>query len=279
MPNTLEMKVLTPDEIRKATPQAYATSPKPGVSAKYSFLPTSRIIDDMDTLGWKVCSAKGGKYRNGVNAEFGNHVIKFFHPEIFIRDTAGDIEAYPNVVVMNSHTGRGSFKFEMGIFRLVCENGLIIKDKDMGGFQLRHSGYSFEELQKTLGEAVDRLPDVVGRINTFSQVIMTAEQQHEFAQKAFQLRAGEERLLSEAEIAIRKGRTPISNINPIVDDITVKKLSVVEGEGNVNFFPNPKVKKGAEATLETYPKDFIMLCSQFASETIADQMKQLTEAQ
>lgn len=200
MPNTLEMTILTPEQIRKATPQAYATTPKPGVSAKYSFLPTSRIIEDMDTLGWKVCSAKGGKYRNGVNAEFGNHVIKFFHPEIFIRDAAGDIEAYPNVVVMNSHTGRGSFKFEMGIFRLVCENGLIIKDKDMGGFQLRHSGYSFEELQKTLGEAVDRLPEVVGRINTFSQVIMSQEQQHEFAQKAFQLRAGEERLLSQADL-------------------------------------------------------------------------------
>lgn len=200
MPNTLEMKVLTPDEIRKAAPQAYAATPKPGVSAKYSFLPTSRIIEDMDTLGWRVCSAKSGKYRNGVNGEFGNHVIKFFHPEIFIRDAQGEIEAYPNVVVMNSHTGRGSFKFEMGIFRLVCENGLIIKDKDMGGFQLRHAGYSFEELQKTLGEAVDRLPDVVGRINTFSQVIMTREQQLQFAQQAFALRAGEERLLSEEDL-------------------------------------------------------------------------------
>jgi hypothetical protein len=194
------MTVLSVEDIRKAAPQVYAATPKPGVSAKYSFLPTSRIIEDMDTLGWKVCQAKSAKYRNGINAEFGNHVVKFFHPEIFIRDVNGDIEAYPNVVVMNSHTGRGSFKFEMGIFRLVCENGLILKDKDMGGFQLRHSGYSFEELQKTLGEAVDRLPDVVGRINTFSQVIMSREQQFAFAQKAFQLRAGEEKLMSEEDL-------------------------------------------------------------------------------
>jgi hypothetical protein len=200
MKKTLEMRALTLEEVKKAAPQAFATSPRPGVSDRYLFLPTSRIIEDMDRLGWKVCEAKANRYRSSENRDFGNHVIKFFHPEVFIKDQEGAIEAYPNIVVMNNHTGRGRFKFEMGIFRLVCSNGLIIKDKDMGSFSLRHSGYTFEELQKTLGEAVDQLPEVVTRINTYSNTIMSKEAQREFAQKAFQLRAGEERVLNAEDL-------------------------------------------------------------------------------
>jgi hypothetical protein len=198
--NSHIMRALTLEEVKKAAPQAFATSPRPGVSNRYLFLPTSRIIEDMDRLGWKVCDAKANRYRNSENQEYGNHIIKFFNPDVFIKDQNGAIEAYPNIVVMNNHTGRGRFKFEMGIFRLVCSNGLVIKDKDMGSFSLRHSGYTFEELQKTLGEAVDQLPEVVTRINTYSSTILSKEAQREFAQKAFQLRAGEERVLSAEDL-------------------------------------------------------------------------------
>lgn len=197
---TLEMVPMTESEIRQAAPQAYAATPKPGVSERYLFLPTSRIIEDMKILGWEVCQAKASKYRNEVNKEFGNHVIRFFNPNVFIKDNEGNIEAYVNILVMNSHTGRGSFKFELGLFRKVCSNGLVVKDRDFGSFQLRHKGYTFDELRVTMENAIDRLPDLVGRINLLTSTIMTPAQQLEFAQKAFQLRTTPERLLSEADL-------------------------------------------------------------------------------
>jgi hypothetical protein len=88
----------------------------------------------------------------------------------------------------------------MGIFRLVCENGLIIKDKDMGGFNMRHSGYSFEQLQETLNQAIERLPEVVGKINNFNQIMMSKEAQKAFAQQAFALRSYQDRQLTESEL-------------------------------------------------------------------------------
>ena len=101
--NTLQMIALTESEIRQAAPQAYAAAPKPGLSEKYSFLPTSRIISDMDSLGWKVAKAQANRSRTAVNQEFGNHVIKFFHPDVYIQDQDGNVESYINVVVMNNH--------------------------------------------------------------------------------------------------------------------------------------------------------------------------------
>jgi hypothetical protein len=200
MQNSLEMVALTIDQIKANAPQAFATQPKPGVSAKYSFLPTERIISDMDRLGWKVNQAKSNRNRSSAAKEFGNHVVKFFHPDVFMKDQDGNIEAYVNIVVINNHMGTGSFKFEMGVFRLVCENGLTIRDKDMGGFNMRHSGYSFEQLKETIDQAMNQLPSVVSKINSFNQIIMSKEQQHEFAQKAFALRSYQDRQLTESEL-------------------------------------------------------------------------------
>lgn len=198
---TMMLQTLTPEQIRTQAPQVYAQAPKPGVSGKYSFLPTSRIIDDMERLGWLVCDAKSNKNRSAVNREYGNHVVKFYNPDVFMRDQEGNIDSYINIVVMNNHTGLGSFKFEMGIFRLVCSNGLVIKDKDMGSFNIRHTGYTFEQLQETLGLAVERLPDMVGRINHFNQIVMSEEQQRDFAQKAYALRARSDRQLTAEELS------------------------------------------------------------------------------
>ena len=200
MSNSLVMSPLSIEEVKQNAPQAFATAPKPGVSSKYSFLPTSRIIEDMDRLGWKVNQAKSNRSRSSAAAEFGNHIVKFFHPDVYMKDQNGDIEAYVNIVVMNNHMGTGSFKFEMGIFRLVCENGLIIKDKDFGGFNMRHSGYSFEQLQETLNTAMTRLPEVVGKINDYNQIIMSREAQKAFAQQAFALRSYQDRQLTETEL-------------------------------------------------------------------------------
>ena len=236
------MNQLSIAEIRNMAPQAFAETAKPGVSAKYSFLPTSRIINDMDQLGWKVSAAKSGNYRSSDNAQYGNHFVAFFHPDIYIKDAQGEIEAYPQVVVFNSHTGRGSFRFEMGIFRLVCSNGMVIKSSDMGSFKLKHTGYSFEELQVLINAAVERMPEIAGKINTFGQRLMSATEQRAFAKSAFALRS--DRQLTENELvdflAPRRREDEGDSLWLVLNRI---QESVIKG----GSLAEPKVKKGKKA--------------------------------
>jgi hypothetical protein len=236
------MNQLSIAEIKSMAPQAFAETAKPGVSQKYSFLPTSRIIEDMDRLGWKVSAAKAGKYRNSDNAKYGNHFIGFFHPDIFIKDAEGNIEAYPQVVVFNSHTGRGSFRFEMGIFRLVCSNGMVIKSSDMGSFQLKHSGYTFEELQYLINAAVERMPEIAGKINTFGQRLMSPEEQRAFAKSAFALRSERQLTPNELEdfLAPRRKEDEGNSLWLVLNRI---QESVIKG----GSLAEPKVKKGKKA--------------------------------
>ncbi len=65
---------------------------------------------------------------------------------------------------------------------------------------MRHFGYSFQELKELVEKAVDILPNVVQKINTLSNRIMTREEMSSFAQKAIQARFGEERLVDASEV-------------------------------------------------------------------------------
>ena len=48
---------LSKDELREIAPSIFSTVPSPEVSKKYSHIPTDKLIDDMELLGWKVIDA------------------------------------------------------------------------------------------------------------------------------------------------------------------------------------------------------------------------------
>lgn len=206
-----ELKALSKSEIMEAAPAVFTNQPHPKVSDKYSFLPTHQIIDDMEKLGWSVSSAKMAKTSNVNQKMYGKHLIQFFNPDISIKDEQGNVEAYPQILIVNNHRGYGKLRFEVGVFRLVCENGLVIKEegKDFGGFTLRHMGYSFEELKELVNGAVATLPKVVAKINQFTERIMTKEEQKAFAQRALEIRFGEEKVAGVTDAQIQEMLNPV----------------------------------------------------------------------
>ncbi len=196
----MTLQKLTRDQIAEKAPQVYTEAPYEKVSGKYAFLPTYQIVEDMEKLGWFVSDAKTMKSKNETQKKYGKHMVMFHNPDIYIKDQEGGVEAYPQILIINNHRGWGSFKFEIGIFRFVCSNGLVVKSADYGTFELRHFGYSFQELQDLVQKAIDVLPNIVQKINNLSSKVMSREEMRAFAQKAIQARFGEERLVHESEI-------------------------------------------------------------------------------
>jgi len=194
------LPVLAEAAIRELAPQVYTKQAYTSTSKKYTFIPTHQIIKDMKELGWQVCSAQSMKSTDKIQQQYGKHLIKFFNPNIFIEGPNNTVEAYPQIVVMNNHRGWGKFKFEIGVFRLVCSNGMVVKDKDMGSFVMRHLGYSFDELKVLVNQAVEALPTIVTKINKFSERVMTHAEQAAFATAALKVRLGEDRVCTDQEI-------------------------------------------------------------------------------
>ena len=89
----------------------------------------------------------------------------------------------------NSHDGKAAFNFRVGIFRLVCSNGLVISDADFNNVSIRHTNYTFESLQAKVNEVIEKLPGLVQKINLFKSTKLTEEQMVDFAYKAISLRS------------------------------------------------------------------------------------------
>jgi hypothetical protein len=146
----------------------------------------------MRKLGWEPVQAIGVKARKGGNSAIKKHLVKFRNEGVYMADADGNVDSYIEVLLTNSHDGSSTFRFEAGIFRVVCSNGLVVKDNDLGTLKIRHQGYDFETLRSLINTMVEKLPDVVGRINTFSDTLLEEINIDDFALKAAQLRFGDE---------------------------------------------------------------------------------------
>jgi hypothetical protein len=181
---------MTMEQVKKAAPSIFQTKQKANLSEHYVHIPTDKVITDMIQLGWKPCQAVEIKARKKSTKGYQRHMIKFFNPDIVIEGFNGD-NVYPQILLTNSHDGLSSFKFQIGLFRLVCSNGLVVMDTSYGDFKLRHMGYTFGELQQKVSEAVESFPGLVKKINEFQNVELSDWQVTEFAGKAALVRFGE----------------------------------------------------------------------------------------
>ena len=178
-------RTYTLDEIKQIAPSVFTTEKAPHLTDKYIQTPTSRVVEDLMNLGWQVTKAQ--EVRSRKYKGFQKHVVVFRNPDIMIKGKDGD-DAFPQILLTNSHDGKAAFNFRVDIFRLVCSNGLVISDADFSNVSIRHINYTFESLQAKVAEMIAKLPNLVNKINTFKQTQLTEEQMKDFATKAMQLR-------------------------------------------------------------------------------------------
>ena len=181
---------LTKEEIKEQAPLVFAETPtNPEVSGKYLFVNTETIIDDLARLNWFPVQAAQRKARKKEGTIFSKHMVAFQNPDIKITGSDGD-EAYPRILLTNSHDGMQSFRFSVGIFRLVCSNGLVVADEKFNDFRIKHKGYTFDELRDVVSQAVKDLPNKVEVMNQMRNRILTEVEKQNLAIDALLIRAG-----------------------------------------------------------------------------------------
>ena len=184
-----QQEYMTKDQLKEVCPLAFAEAPtNPDVSGKYLFVNTETIVDDLDKLGWKPVQAAQRKGR-GKSTIFSKHMVAFQNPDLKIKGKDGD-DSFPRIIMTNSHDGMQAFKFSVGIFRLVCSNGLVVADEQFNEFKIKHKGYTFDELRGVVNEAVADLPNKVEVLNQMKQRVLTQEEKNKLALDAMLIRAG-----------------------------------------------------------------------------------------
>ena len=180
-------KYLSKANIKSLAPSVFSDKPSQDVSSKYTHIPTERVIDDMELLGWKPIEAKEVKARKLSTRGFQKHLLVFRNDDVVINGKDGDT-VFPQILLTNSHDGKNAFTFQAGLYRLVCENGLVIADTQFEDVKMRHMGYTFEDLQVLIKEMVEKLPLTVESMNQMKAKELEQEQILAFAKEAINTR-------------------------------------------------------------------------------------------
>ena len=234
MLNLKNSDFLSKEQIKSKAPSIFTSTAAQGVSDKYTHIPTSNVIDDMDLLGWKVVDAKEVKARKGIG--FQKHLLVFRNEDVVINGADGDT-VYPQILLTNSHDGKNSFTFTAGLFRMICENGLVVSTEQFEDVKMRHMGYTFEELQEQIKGMVERLPLTVESMNKMKQIEMSQEAAVEFAQKAIATRFKEneiENISVDANQLLIPTRKEDEG-NDLWSVFNVVQEKILEGDFNYTF--------------------------------------------
>ena len=194
--NSSEMqkaKYLTKENMMSLAPSIFAEKPSSEVSKHYTHIPTTKVIDDMELLGWKPIQATEVKARKNSTKGFQKHLITFRNEDVVINGNDGDT-VFPQILMTNSHDGKNAFQFQAGLFRLICSNGLVIADTQFEAVKMRHMGYTFEDLQEMIKEMVEKLPLTVESMNKMKAQEMEQEQILQFAKDAINTRFSEKEM-------------------------------------------------------------------------------------
>jgi len=231
--------------LKENVPSAFATEGSDNTSEKYVHMSTIKVLEDMNELGWEVVSGKEIKARKRVG--FQKHLLILRNPDIKIEGNDGDI-VYPQILLSNSSDATSSFRFTAGLFRLICENGLVVCDEKFGSMRVTHMGYSFEQLKEVINKMVEQLPLIVESLNKMKQTELDEEQVIEFATQALNSRFSEEQL-KRFELDVMQLLEPTRDEDKGNDLWTV--YNVIQEKlisGNFRYFdPESKKRKNKKA--------------------------------
>ena len=184
---------LNASQIKERAKSVFTDKAGPSTSEKFTHIPTHKVIEDMEQLGWGVVDAKEVKARAKNSIGFQKHLVVFRNPDVVINGADGDT-VFPQILLTNSNDGKNAFTFTAGLFRMVCENGLVVSTQEFENVKMRHMGYTFEELQKQIRAMVEQLPLTVESMNKMKQIQLDEEQAKALAKKALTTRFTEDQV-------------------------------------------------------------------------------------
>lgn len=128
---------LTLAQIKKLAPSAFSKSADPSVSESYGFISTATMIEALMDAKFVPVDAKQNRAK-GDAGMFTRHMVTFRR--------AGDLrriqkvgDAIPQIMLMNAHNRQSAFHIYAGAYRMVCSNGMVIANGELGHAKVRHS--------------------------------------------------------------------------------------------------------------------------------------------
>lgn len=181
------MNVLSRFQLEQKAPSIFAVEPWEGVSQKYTMIPTISIVEGLMKEGFMPVRATQSRVRLEGRRSAAKHMIRFQREDMpsQMRQLG---EVRPEIVLVNSHDGTSSYSLYLGLFRLVCSNGMTVKDASLDEVRVKHSGNILEQVIEASYRVARNFENIAPKIEQMQRIVMSIEDTIRFAEAARKLR-------------------------------------------------------------------------------------------
>ncbi len=152
------------------------------VSNRYTVVNTADLLSQFESNGYEVASVKFAKTSIEAKQGFQKHLIRLrLASSMLAKDSY-----IPEIVIKNSYDGSSSYQVMLGLFRLVCANGLIA-GTTYEAYKVRHVGDIIPNILNASEKVAKQMPELAQNVLQWSQIQLSDAAQLQFAVQASSL--------------------------------------------------------------------------------------------
>jgi len=168
-------------QIREVAPSIFAQEKHSSRSERYSYIATGAILSELRKEGFDPFMVCQTRVRDEGKREHTKHMVRLRHAA-----QVNDAEAN-EIILLNSHDGTSSYQMLAGMFRFVCNNGLVCGDV-VDDIRIPHKG------------------DVIGHVLEGAYTVLSGFNrvcEHRDAMRAITLTSAEAKVLAQAALSLK----------------------------------------------------------------------------
>lgn len=174
---------LSLETVRERAPAVFASSAHERMSAQYRFIPTERVLTGLMSAGFVPVEARQTRSRS-ASPLHARHIIRLRRRF----ETVQLKGSVPEVVFLNSHDGTSAYQLRMGIFRVVCTNGLIVSHGSFPAYCVSHRGNVVDEVVEGALKLSEEFERLAAEVERMEHRRLLQDEQLRFAERALALR-------------------------------------------------------------------------------------------
>lgn len=170
-------------------------------TAKYKHISTKEIVQKFEQRGWTMA-----KYSQSFTKKYQGYQTHICNLRLN-GDTmkVGDSEL--RILVINDHKGSKSLTLRLGLFRLVCSNGLVVSDAEFESIRLRHVGTTTDDQIDAFIEKIAATAEQLkNTIEALSNKILCEFDRHKMAWDMLRTRYDVEKITHDMVINVLQPR-------------------------------------------------------------------------
>lgn len=172
---------LSDDQIRRVAPSIFADGKHESRSERYTYIPTIDVLRGLRNEGFQPFMVCQTRVRAEDKRAFTKHLIRM-RPASEI--TGEDVN---EVILLNSHDGSSGFQLLGGVYRFVCQNGMVAGET-IGEVRVPHRGNIVQNVINGAFDVLDGFDLIREQKDGMKAVTLDRDEQHAFARSALALR-------------------------------------------------------------------------------------------